>query len=366
MTKERSIAQRVGLVFGGRSAEHRVSVVSARTVAAALEEAGFDVLPLGVAQDGRWVSASESHAALDGTLEELAPNGDGDVLSSVASRLTHLGSVDAFFPIVHGTWGEDGTLQGLFEMLDVPYVGTDVTASAVCMDKVLCKQVLHAAGLPVVPWVTVTQALWAADAKGILAQAAALGIPAFVKPAVGGSSVGVRKVAAPGELRDAIEHGLHFDDKVLVETGVVGRELECSVLGHGTIEASGVGEIVPGKDFYDYQDKYIDDGADLIHHADLADGVEDELRRLAVAAFQAVGGSGMARVDFLLDEDGPKINEINTLPGFTSISMYPKLWQGAGVPIAELVTRLVDCAVRRHADQRRVDQGIKDWIASLA
>lgn len=359
------------MVFGGRSAEHRVSVQSARTVAAALHEAAFEVLPVGIAQDGRWTDEEAARTALDGAVNELPPAGPsgslggGSTMASVARRLAELSPVDAFFPIVHGTWGEDGTLQGLFEMLDVPYVGTGVTTSAVCMDKVLCKQVLHAAGIPVVPWVTVTRAAWTADADEVASRCAFLGVPAFVKPAVGGSSVGVRKVTEPGELRDAIEHGLHFDDKVLVEIGVVGRELECSVLGHGTLEASGVGEIVPGKDFYDYRDKYIDDGAELIHRAELADGVEDELRHLAVAAFQAVGGSGMARVDFLLDDEGPKINEINTLPGFTSISMYPKLWHGAGVPIAELVTRLVDCAERRHADQRRIDQGIKDWIASL-
>jgi D-alanine-D-alanine ligase len=227
-----------------------------------------------------------------------------------------------------------------------------------------------AAGLPVVPWVTVTGAQWSEAADAVEDRCRGLGLPVFVKPAVGGSSVGVGKVNRPGELREAIEHALHFDAKILVEKGIVGRELECSVLGHGAaegaIEASGVGEIVPGKEFYDYRDKYLDEGAELIHIAELPEDVRSDLRRLAVAAFRAVGGSGMARVDFLLDQDGPKINEINTLPGFTSISMYPKLWHEAGVPIAELVTRLIDCAERRHADRRRVDDGIKDWIASLA
>lgn len=356
----------MALVFGGRSAEHRVSVQSARTVASALADAGFEVLPVAVSQAGRWVSEAASRAAL--VADDEIPHdveSQVSVMASVGQRIGELGRVDAFFPIVHGTWGEDGTLQGLFEMLDVPYVGTDVTASAVCMDKVLCKGVLQAAGLPVVPWETVTRSAWTADTSAVEARCAALGVPAFVKPAVGGSSVGVRKVSVPEDLKAAIVNGLRFDDKVLVEQGIVGRELECSVLGHGTIEVSEVGEIVPGEEFYDYRDKYLDDGAELIHHADLPEDVESEIRRLAVSAFEAVGGSGMARVDFLLDDEGPKINELNTLPGFTSISMYPKLWQRVGVPVADLVTRLVDAAEQRHADRQRRDEGIKDWIASL-
>ncbi|MEO1085530.1 MAG: D-alanine--D-alanine ligase family protein [Acidobacteriota bacterium] len=359
------MAQRIGLVFGGRSVEHKVSVVSARTVDAALASAGFTVVPLGIAQSGAWVAPPEGRRALDGELDELGDRDAGG--RSVVASLGHLvdAQVDVVFPIAHGTWGEDGTLQGLCEMLDLPYVGTGVASSAVCMDKLLSKQVLAASGLPVVDFEAVDRRGYAADPLGVARRVERLGWPLFVKPAIGGSSVGVRKVSAPSELEAALEHGLRFDDRLVVEKAIAGRELECAVLGYGELVASGIGEIVPGNDFYDYADKYLDDGAELIHAAELDPGVEDELRRLAIESFDAVGGWGMARVDFLLDEAGPAINEINTLPGFTSISMYPKLWQRAGVAPPELVTRLVEIAERRHADRRRLDDGIKDWIAQL-
>ncbi|MEM8994531.1 MAG: D-alanine--D-alanine ligase family protein, partial [Acidobacteriota bacterium] len=351
------MAQRIGLVFGGRSVEHKVSVVSARTVDAALADAGFTAVPLGVAQTGAWVAPDVARRALDGELDELGAREAGD-RSAVAS-LGHLvdADVDVIFPIVHGTWGEDGTLQGLCEMLDLPYVGTGVASSAVCMDKLLSKHVLAASGLPVVDFEAVDRRGYAADPRDAARRVERLGWPLFVKPAIGGSSVGVRKVPGPAQLADALEHGLRFDDRLVVEKSVAGRELECAVLGYGELRASGIGEIVPGNDFYDYADKYLEDGAELIHAAELEPGVEDELRRLAVEAFDAVGGWGMARVDFLLDETGPAINEINTLPGFTSISMYPKLWERAGVAPKALVARLVEIAERRHADRRRLDDG---------
>lgn len=370
MANETNPSQRdhltVGVVFGGRSVEHQVSVASARTVAAALEEAGHRVEPLGIAPDGGWTTREAARQALDGTIDALPEVRRGaPVAQSLAGELERLGSVDAVFPIVHGTWGEDGTLQGLCEMLDLPYAGPDVTCSAVCMDKALAKEVLHAAGLPVVPWETVRRHDFVADPEAQVERCRRFDPPVFVKPSVGGSSVGVRKVVDAHELEDAIAHALRFDERVVVEKGIEGRELECAVLGYGDLEASGVGEIVPGKDFYDYADKYVDDGAELIHHADLDDDLRQHLRRLAVDAFAAVGGAGMARVDFLLDDEGPRINEINTLPGFTAISMYPKLWQLAGLQPSRLVDRLVRIAVERHADRRRLDEGIKDWITSL-
>ena len=352
----------IGVIFGGRSVEHKVSVVSARTVAQALRQAGYGVVPLGIAQDGCWVHLDIGHQALAGGIDCIPPVGE-----RIVSSLRHLlrVEVDAAFPIVHGTWGEDGTLQGLLEMADIPYVGTGVASSAVCMDKILAKQVLTQAGLPVVDFEVVTRRRLKRAQDEVLNSLARFDLPVFVKPAIGGSSVGVTKVAADDQLLAALEHGLKFDDRVVVEKGIAGRELECAVLGYGDWHASGIGEIVPGKDFYDYADKYIDDGAELIHSAELDEKTTDALREMAIEAMEAVGGWGMARVDFLLDEDGIYINEINTLPGFTAISMYPKLWQEAGLRPPELVDRLVTIARERHRDRVRLDRGIKAWIEEL-
>lgn len=355
---------RVGVVFGGRSAEHRVSVTSARTVARGLAEAGHGVVPLGIAQDGAWVEREAGRAALDGEVDALAERG-----VAVAPTLRHLvdDPPEVIFPLVHGTWGEDGTLQGLCEMLDLPYVGADVTASALAMDKLAAKRAFAAVGIPVVEWAAVRREGFAADPDGFVAEAAALpGPPWFVKPAVGGSSVGVRKVADRGELREAVEFALRFDDAVLVERGVAGRELECAVLGYRELEASEIGEIVPNRDFYDYEDKYLGGGAELIAPAQLSPELAARIKSLAIGAFRAVGGEGMARVDFLVEGETPWVNEINTLPGFTSISMYPRLWGLSGVPLPELVDRLVAIALERHADRHRLDAGIKAFLGSLA
>lgn len=353
---------RIGLVFGGRSVEHQVSVNSARTVDQALRDAEFDVVPLGIGPDGCWLAPEVGGAALRGERDDLPPSGE-----PVAATLHHLldAAPDAVFPIVHGTWGEDGTLQGLCEMLDLPYVGTGVASSALAMDKIFAKRLLAAEGIAVVDGEAVSRSEFDADPDAVLERLARLPLPVFVKPALGGSSVGVGKVKDAGELRAAVAHALRFDDRVLVERGVDGRELECAVLGYGEIEASVVGEIVPGKEFYDYADKYLDDGAQLLAPADLPDEIAARLRAEAVDAFRALGGAGLARVDFLLEGETLFVNEINTLPGFTAISMYPRLWQLSGVPLPELVRRLVDIAVRRHADRRRLDEGIKAWIAEL-
>jgi len=355
---------RVGLVFGGRSVEHRVSVDSARTVAKGLAEAGHEVVPLGIAGDGGWVEPAAGRRALDGGVDEIpAPGGP------VAPTLRRLldAAPEVVFPLVHGTWGEDGTLQGLLEMLDLPYVGAGVTASALAMDKVAAKRSLEAAGVPVVEYAAVRRDEVEADP----AAAAAAGLPGhdgpfFVKPSVGGSSVGVRRVADRNGLAEAVRFALRFDDAVLVERAVRGRELECAVLGYRELEASEVGEVVPGNEFYDYEDKYLSDGAKLIAPAELRPAVRDRIRSLAVEAFAAIGGVGLARVDFLLEGDRPFVNEINTLPGFTRISMYPRLWDLSGVPLPELVDRLVAIAFERHRDRRRLDEGIKEFLSSLA
>lgn len=354
---------KVAVVFGGRSVEHQVSINSARTVARGLAEAGHEVIPLGIAQDGCWVAREQSAAVLDGDARSIAPVG-----APVAPTLAHLlgSGAEVLFPVVHGTWGEDGTLQGLFEMVDLPYVGPGVTASALAMDKLLAKRVLAAAGVPVVDYEATTRLEFERAPRAFLARLERLPLPLFVKPSVGGSSVGVKKVASRECQETSIRFALQFDDAVLVERGVAGRELECAVLGYGDLEASAVGEVVPGNEFYDYADKYLQDTAGLIAPADLPQEVADRLRDLAVRAFAALGGAGMARVDFLLEgDDGLYVNELNTLPGFTSISMYPRLWGLSGLPLPRLVDRLVDIAVRRHRDRHRLDAGIKAFLAEL-
>lgn len=353
----------VGVVFGGRSVEHQVSIRSARTVVQGLREAGHEVTPLGIAEDGCWIDAVASEAVICGETKGIPA-----LEVPVAPTLRHLlaSGVDVVFPILHGTWGEDGTFQGLCEMLDLPYVGPDVTASAIAMDKVIAKRQLVAAGVPVVDFEAVTRRDFEAAPGDFLARCGRLPLPVFVKPRVGGSSVGVRKVADHADLEEAVRFALRFDDAVLVERGVRGRELECAVLGYREIEASAVGEIVPSQDFYDYADKYLLDDAGLIAPADLPARVSDRLREIAVQAFTAIGGVGLARVDFLFEgEDGLYVNELNTLPGFTSISMYPRLWGLTGIPLPKLVDRLVQIALERHRDRRRLDDGIKSFLAAL-
>ncbi len=352
----------VGVIFGGRSVEHQVSIRSARTVVQGLRAAGHEVTPLGVAQDGCWIDSVASEAVLTGGIATIAP-----LELPIAPTLRHLlaSGVEVLFPIVHGTWGEDGTLQGLCEMIDVAYVGPGVTASALAMDKLLFKRQMVAAGVPVVEYAAVRRAEFERDPGAFLEEAGRLPFPLFVKPSVGGSSVGVKKVPDAASLEASVRFALQFDETVIVERGVKGRELECAVLGYQKIEASAIGEIVPGNDFYDYADKYLQDTAQLIAPAELRSDLADRLRELAVRAFEAIGGAGLARVDFLVEGEGIYVNEINTLPGFTSISMYPRLWGLSGVPLPKLVDRLVQIALERHRDRIRLDQGIKEFLGSL-
>jgi D-alanine-D-alanine ligase len=353
---------RVGLVFGGRSVEHEVSLSSARAVRLALEQAGFEVVPLGIAPDGCWVAPDQAAPVLASEGKTLSSPG-GDIPSSLRHLLDS--HVDVVFPLVHGTWGEDGTLQGLCEMLALPYVGAGVTASAIAMDKLQAKRLLAAAGVPVVEFRATSRVRFEADPEAFVREAAELPFPLFVKPSVGGSSVGVQKVRDRDGLEAAIRQALRFDDQVLVERGVSGRELEVAVLGYHQLESSRVGEIVPGAEFYDYADKYHSDTAKLIAPAELSTALEDRLRQLAVEAFAAIGGWGMARVDFLVEGERPYVNEINTVPGFTRISMYPRLWALTAVPPPMLVERLVEVALARHAERQGLDAGIKGFLAEL-
>jgi len=353
---------RVGLIFGGRSVEHQVSVRSARTVGAALEVAGHEVVAIGIAQDGCWLGVDESARALRGEVDFLEPQGE-----EIAPTLRVLldAAVDVVFPLVHGTWGEDGSLQGLCEMADVAYVGADVTASAVAMDKLLTKRLLEAVGIPVVPYEVVTRLDLASDRSDTLDRIRRFGFPQFIKPAVGGSSVGVAKLENDSCLETSLGQALGLDDTAIVERAMTGRELECSVIGFPNLEASAVGEIRPGRDFYDYADKYLEDDAELMIPAELDPEEEALIRSLAVRSFEAIGGTGMARVDFFLDGETARINEINTLPGFTSISMYPKLWEASGISIADLVGRLVDEGLARYRDRVAIDGKIKTFLQDL-
>ena len=354
---------RVGLIFGGRTVEHQVSLTSAKAVAEALREAGHEVVPFGVAEDGCWLHPDDASPALCGRMDRLPAVG-----RPVAATLVHLidSGVEVLFPIVHGTWGEDGSLQGLCEMLDLPYVGAGVAASAVAMDKVLCKRVLASAGLPVVEYAAIGAADFEADPEAARELLPEWPPPLFIKPSRGGSSVGISRVIDREDLPDAVRFALTFDREALVERSVDGRELECSVLGHSAPEASAIGEIVPGNEFYDYQDKYLQDEAELLYPADLPEEIVTELRRLAVAAYRAIGASGMARVDFLLEDNSkPWINEINTLPGFTQISMYPKLWGVLGLGMPQLMDRLLAAAFERHEERRALDAGIRRWLDAL-
>ncbi|HEY4221540.1 MAG TPA: D-alanine--D-alanine ligase family protein [Myxococcota bacterium] len=354
---------RVGLVFGGRSVEHVVSVRSARTVLEGLRAAGHEVVPLAVDENGAWTPPDVGARVFAGTDKAVPVSRE-----NARASLRHLSDaqVECVFPIVHGTYGEDGTLQGLFEMLDLPYVGCGVLASSVAMDKLQSKRLFAAAGLPVVPYFAVTRAAFASSPEAALTGADAFGATSFVKPAVGGSSVGCQKVKARADLAAAVRFALQFDDVVLVEKCVTAREIEVAVLGHaGALRASAIGEIVPGNDFYDYEDKYLKDDAKLLAPAPIDDAAAAQIRALGVRAMESIGGSGLARVDFFLAGTELYLNEINTLPGFTSVSMYPRLWGLAGVPLPELVDTLVQIGVARHASKQRLDESLRAFVDSV-
>jgi D-alanine-D-alanine ligase len=350
---------RLVVLFGGRSAEHEVSCISALHVLRAADPHRFDIVPIGITRDGRWVDSGDSMAALSGAAAALPSPDDID-----ASELDPLPAIvpaerDAsevvVFPLVHGPMGEDGTVQGLLELAAVPYVGAGVLGSALCMDKSAAKDVLDAHGLPQAKWLMAReQAVDHGFANRVVDE---LGLPVFVKPANLGSSVGVTKAHDYEELRDALAEALRYDEYLIVEEAVTGREIEVAVLGNASPRASVPGEVLPSHEFYDFDDKYLDGTAGLRVPAELSDDATEQVRHLAVEAYRALRVDGMARVDFFFEEDGRGflVNELNTIPGFTPISMYPKLWEASGLPYNELVDELVGLALERHERRSRFD-----------
>ena len=342
---------RLGIIFGGRSVEHEVSVVSAMEAIEAADPERFDVVPFGVTRDGRWLTPDETreHLKREDALFEKRLDADVPPLAERPELIAELHRLDVAFPLIHGVNGEDGTLQGMLEMLAVPYAGCGVTASAIGMDKALQKELCARAGLGVARYVRVLAHEWRRDgddvSRGI---EGTVGYPAFVKPANGGSSVGVSKVRSREDLGDAMTLAFGIDRKVLIEEAVEGREVEAGVLGNDDVEASAVGEVVPAGEFYDYGAKYLDDSARIIVPADVPAETAERVRESAATAFRAIDGQGFARVDFFLRRDGSLLfNEINTLPGFRPVSMFPRLWAAAGVTYRELISRIVDLALGR-------------------
>lgn len=339
-------AVRVGLVLGGRSREHEVSVVSARSVWRGLRDR-HEVVAMAIDREGRWANPATAARVLeesgDRTEQVLSFVGEDVVDPRLLAR-----EVDVVFPILHGPYGEDGTLQGLLELLGLPFVGCDTVASAVCMDKLLAKGVLAAGGIATAPWVDVDRTGWEQAGDELRERCLGLGLPLFVKPARLGSSVGVSRVSAAGELDAAVDEALAHGRRALVERGIAGRELEVAVLGNEAPRASLPGEIVPGHAFYDYSDKYVDDACQLLAPAPLAEAPAEAARALAVRVFRLLACEGMARVDLFLDaENRLWVNEVNTIPGFTSISMYPKLWSVTGLPYPDLLDELLALALER-------------------
>jgi D-alanine-D-alanine ligase len=388
---------RVGILFGGRSGEHEISLLSAASVFSAIDKNKYEVVPIGITKEGRWVTAADAERLLQGKFEDHKHLRAGDPEATPGAAVLAKGEavvvppepqrhgsltpfetdapshaltrraadraidVDVIFPVLHGTFGEDGTIQGLLELADMPYVGAGVLGSAAGMDKDIMKSLFRAAGLPIVKHVTLLRSEWERKAKKVQKLVESkLKYPVFVKPANLGSSVGISKAHDRKELGPAIEEAAKFDRKIVIEQGVGGRkqkarEIECSVLGNDNPEASLPGEIVPSTEFYDYNAKYLDEGSQLIIPAKLSKGETRQVQRLAMAAFKAVDCSGLARVDFLMEPKSRKVylNEINTMPGFTAISMYPKLWAASGVSYSDLIGRLIQLGLNRHEEKKK-------------
>src|SRR5271157_1752989 len=390
---------RVGILFGGRSGEHEVSLLSAASVLNAIDKTKYEVVPIGITKDGRWLTAEHAERLLKGDAGGGAratqtPLRAGDPEATPGAAVLARGEsvvvppepahresglapfqtdanlrrasdraidVDVIFPVLHGTFGEDGTIQGLLELADIAYVGAGVLGSSAGMDKDIMKSLFRAAGLPIVKHVTVLRGQFEREPKKVRTLVESkLRYPVFVKPANLGSSVGISKAHDPKELGPAIAEAAKFDRKIVIEEGVGGkknkaREIECSVLGNDNPKASVAGEIVPCKEFYDYDAKYLVEGSEAVIPAKITKAETKTVQRLAIAAFQAVDCTGLARADFLMEPKSRRIfvNEINTMPGFTSISMYPKLWAATGVSYPELIDRLIQLGIERHDDKRR-------------
>jgi D-alanine-D-alanine ligase len=380
---------RVGVLFGGRSGEHEVSLLSAASILKAIDRKKFDVVPIGITKEGRWLGAADAHGLLEGDqavkardlragdpdatpgarlLQEgmptlMAPQPAAASTGELKRRLADKSSaLDVVFPVLHGTFGEDGTIQGLFELAGIAYVGSGVLGSSAGMDKDVMKRLFAQAGLPIVKHVTVLRSQWEGSPRKTIALIeSALKYPLFVKPANLGSSVGISKAHDRKELGPALDEAARYDRKLVVEQGVVGkksgaRELEVAVLGNDDPKASVVGEIIPGKEFYDYEAKYLSEGSVPVIPAKLPSAEAKKIREMAIAAFRACDLAGLARVDFLMEPDGKRriyINEVNTLPGFTQISMYPKLWEASGIKYTDLITQLIELALERHKEKER-------------
>jgi D-alanine-D-alanine ligase len=363
---------RVGVIFGGRSGEHEVSVASAASVLEALDKTKYEVVPIGITREGRWLAGADPRRLLAGAaMEEAGTPEQGVTAVVVTGDPTRnglvpvqqggdggapVGQLDIVIPVLHGTYGEDGTLQGLLEMANLPYAGGGVLGSALGMDKEKAKLIFKAAGLPVVDWLVARRLEMERDMDALCARIEwQFDYPVFVKPANMGSSVGVGKAHEHAELRAALATALEYDRKALVEPGINCREVECGVLGNDEPLASVVGEVVPSNEFYDYRAKYVDNASRLYIPAEIPAETADAIRAMAVRAFLALDLSGLARVDFFLDKDSGQIyvNEVNTMPGFTQISMYPKLWEASGIPYPELLDRLIQLGLERHADKQR-------------
>ncbi len=369
---------RIGVVFGGRSGEHEVSLVSAASVITSLDKSKYEVIPIGISQEGRWLSSHDAvqllkeRNQLDRLPERfIAPEPHRRALVSPEKPDAQDAKLDVIFPLVHGTFGEDGTLQGLFELADIPYVGAGVLGSALGMDKIIQKQVFAQAGLPIAKYVWFLSSECKAYTKRVAtACEGSLRYPMFVKPANTGSSVGISKAHDKKELLVALKTAAAFDRKVIVEQGIPRiREIECSVLGNDTPECSLPGEIVPSNEFYDYDAKYVDGKSTAIIPAKLPAAVVKKLRALALKAFTSLDCAGMARVDFFVTKTSSKVylNEINTIPGFTSISMYPKLWEATGLSYSRLLDRLIELAMERHAQKSAIRtsyQPKQEWFKS--
>lgn len=343
---------RVALIFGGRSAEHEVSLVSASAIYKNLDRRRFQVLCIYITKKGRWKRVASPLLPA----RKLATGPSFPFLPWQVGGLRAKLQADIYFPVLHGPSGEDGTLQGVLEMADVPYVGAGVLASAAGMDKEVMKILFASAGVPIVKYTTIRDPDWHRDRPSILSRLEEeFSLPFFVKPANLGSSVGISKVKTRGEVARAMEKAFRYDRKILIEAAVEGREIECSVLGNDDPQASLPGEVIPFREFYDYRDKYLEGKTEFRIPAPLSEDKTAEVQQLAIAAYKAVGCSGMARIDFFLEKETEKVyvNEINTIPGFTEISMYPKLWEASGIPFPRLIEELIRLAFERHRQKKR-------------
>lgn len=372
---------RIGLIFGGRSAEHEVSLLSAQGVIKAIDKEKYTVVPIGITKEGHWLASGDPWQALSSGV--IANSSPAALLAEPTrhglmcleegkeeNRLMaiRLSQIDVLFPILHGPYGEDGTVQGLLELAGIPYVGAGVAASAVGMDKALCKDIMRAHGLPMVPHLVIKRQTWEQEPEAVLSRIEAeIGYAAFVKPANLGSSVGISKAHNRPELRVALDEASRYDRKLVIEMAVDAREIEVSVLGNDQPAASVPGEIVPCNEFYDYAAKYIDEGSQVLIPAPIPPETAERARKLAIQAFLAIDCAGMARVDFLLDRLTGQLylNELNTIPGFTPISAYSRMWEASGVPYTELISRLIDLALERHADKSRSSTSYKPASEAL-